>query len=974
MALDFLSAILPTQGKYCVFTLYKNTPRKTVFVSTLDNVHDTAMQFSEDGLDAYHALATFDDAGQRRGANALYVRSIYIDLDCGDGKAFPDKPSAIAALKAFMKTTGLSALGKPTLIDSGGGIHAYLPLSRDVPIEEWLPVADAVKRAAKALEFPIDETVTADSARVLRTPGSLNYKYNPPALVHVVMRGGVFNLEDIAECVKDYVVQVRPVQTALMIPGNRPNAVMSPVAKALAGNSSTLFKNIWNKTREGTGCQQIKHFAMHAKDDGMEPMWRAMLSITKHCDDGEKASRFLSAMHPYDEDRMQKKLGEILGPYSCVKIETTNTGGCAGCPHQGKITNPLALGRIINIVEEETVVQYAQPTGADEEVLQRPTSYVRPTPPRGFGYGQNGGLFYRKPGEKPSDPPQEVILTPYDFFMTQIFRDGTDHTAEFVAVKDGVYTAFGIPTEYMGSPKEITRVLAKNNVIATGGNGCDAYLANFVRSSFAEASSSGKLVVVPPHLGWQPDNSFAVGDTMYSPRSRSEDYTFQSASDGMGNVIAATQPKGTLENWQKVMNMMIQKAAREPIVWGHVASALIGFASPLLRFAPAGSGAVTLHICNKESGAGKSLASNLANSVWGKPTGGLMLGNKTSETTMMQRAGLLHSIHLNVDEVTDKNRKSKGEWLPNFLYDFSHGAHKVKGSNVGNTEIAQNCTWSSFAIVTSNDPQLEAMMGAREHSSNGESRRFLEWKMPRNWKIQWTEIERQILSLLNDNYGVAGRKFIIWVQQNLELAESVYRKVESNWRKDTRADDNERFWTNGDTAILTAAILLGKEYANILEVPLKPVYEHLFGLTKDMRAVIRDNITNAMDLLNAYTREHASNFTIIDCSINQSLKLAHVVNTVTRSKGAIRGRIEYEIAPGYTDYYIEIKMLKLHCAMVGHSYLDFHRELSNTPGVSVDIKRKDLLAHTNGPSLRVNCLKIRMETKDVDTDITMAQV
>lgn len=987
MSLDFLSAVLPTTGPYCVFTLRNGKPFKQIFVDDLNNLLDTAANFSAQRLNVFHALASFDIEGaegeKRTAENARYMRALFLDLDCGrewveekvvndeirpahwKEKSFPSKRAAVEQLGDFLQKTGLDTLGTPWLVDSGGGVHVYFPLRDDAAIDVWRPVAVTMKRAAKVFGFPIDEKVTSDAARVLRTPGTKNWKYGEPKDVVLRQQGDIFSLEDIAGILGRHVTapSVKPASTALMIPGKRPGGEMSVVAKALAGNSSTLFKNIMVRTAQGTGCKQLNHYVENASDDGMEPVWRAWLSIAKHCDDGDKAARILSNMHPYDYDRMQTKLAAIKGPYSCLAIESENEGGCAGCPHKGKITNPLQLGRVVHTVEEETVVHYAPKT---ETAEPEPPSmqYIRPTPPRGFAFGQNGGLYYNKPSEKHGEPPTPVMLTNYDFFMTRMFSDGPQYTAEFVAVKNNVFYSFGVPTDTMGAPKEITKVLAKNNVVAVGGAGCDAYLAAYVRACVSEASCSGKHVNVPPHLGWQYDDSFAVGDTVYSPKGRTHDYTYK--SDRLENVIDATMPRGTLEGWREVFDMMIRKAATTPLMWGHVSSSLIGFAAPLMRFAPDGADAVTMHLCGKESGAGKTLASFLANSVWGNPKG-MMVGNKTSETTMMQRAGMLHSIHLHVDEVTDKNRKSKGEWLPNFVYDFGHGAHKVKGSNTGNAEITQNCTWKSFSMISSNDPQLESMMGAREHTSFGEARRIIEWKLPANWKIKWNAEEHQILRKINDNYGVAGRKWVMWLQQHMDEAEEMYRWVEKHWREETNADDNERFWTSGIVAIITAAILLGPDHANILTVPVKQVFKFMHGLVKDMRSVIKSNLVSAIDILNAYTREYVGNFVMIDCSAAQKFNLSHLVQPAQRSKSAVRGRIEYEIAPGYTDYYIEIKLLKMHCASIGHSYLDFERELGNAPGVRVGAPvRKDLLSHTGGPTMRVLCLKITMETKDVE--------
>ena len=177
---DFLSAVLPTQGKYCNF-IQKDTLKKNIFLDTLDNLYDTAVKHSEQGKQSFYALSTFDDAGTRAAAHAVYIKAIFIDMDCGidaktgKPKAFPSKRAAVAALVKFLGDSGLDALGSPWLVDSGGGVHGYWPYEEEVTVAEWKPVAEAFKRCAKAHNFPIDMTVTADAARVLRNPGTLNH-------------------------------------------------------------------------------------------------------------------------------------------------------------------------------------------------------------------------------------------------------------------------------------------------------------------------------------------------------------------------------------------------------------------------------------------------------------------------------------------------------------------------------------------------------------------------------------------------------------------------------------------------------------------------------------------------------------------------------------------------------------------------------------------------------------------------------
>lgn len=72
------------------------------------------------------------------------------------------------------------------LIDSGGGLHAYWLLR-----EPWLLESDDARHAAEVVEHLWVDTVGADPSvhdltRVLRIPGTLNFKYDPPRPVEYI--------------------------------------------------------------------------------------------------------------------------------------------------------------------------------------------------------------------------------------------------------------------------------------------------------------------------------------------------------------------------------------------------------------------------------------------------------------------------------------------------------------------------------------------------------------------------------------------------------------------------------------------------------------------------------------------------------------------------------------------------------------------------------------------------------------------
>jgi hypothetical protein len=481
---------------------------------------------------------------------------------------------------------------------------------------------------------------------------------------------------------------------------------------------------------------------------------------------------------------------------------------------------------------------------------------------------------------------------------------------------------------------------------------------SYVRASMIEASVNETVVNIPPRYGWQDDDSFAVGDMVYSPHSPTYDYSF--VSDRMHNLISATQPKGTLQDWAKVFHMMRDKG-----LWGHLACAGAGFGSILMQFMPSGSRAATLHLCSRDTGAGKTLSQAMAISVWGDPSK-YLVASTTAERTMLQRAGLLGSLPLCIDEITNKSREYNREWLPKYLMDYSAGMHKIKGSATGNAEIQHEVIWSGISILTSNTPGLEAMMGARNHSSEGEARRMLEWEQPMGSKIQWTPAERETLKLLEHNVGHAGRIFAQWCVRHQDTVKDVLEKVKNDWVKFSASTDEERFWTSMISCILAGYLLAGPKYANLLEIPLTPIRDFWLRLVNRTRTIINSNQSSAKDVLNAYIREHHGHFVGVVGGVVMQNLMGGTAIVPSSAKTTIRGRIEKDVIPGYTDFYIEIKMLRMHCAEVAVGYSEFLQELGKVAVVSEG--RKDLLAGTHAPSMRVLCIKVSRTAADVEAD------
>jgi len=946
-ARELLSAVLPSSGYYCACELTKK--KEHVFVQTIEEIFTHVNRWHAAQCDIYFALASFKEQGSREAANAQCVRSFFMDFDVSEtpspkkaGKVYESREEALASLDTFLAESGLGDLGKPWVVSSGGGFHVYWPLDADVPVSMWKPAAEALKRLASKNKMLIDYSVPADAARVLRVPDTSNHKFNPPAPVLLQVKGDVFSFEDI-KALLSKLGGVEPyTPPAVNIPGKRPTS-MSASSVKLIENSETRFKDILVKTKAGTGCGQLQHYVDNAAEEGMEPLWRGWLSITQKCSDGEKAAKWLSDLHPYDEERMRRKMLEIKGPYPCVKFDSENPGICETCPHWGKITNPLMLGRVIltdNTAKELPVVEAA--------IAPPPPvpTVMRPTPPRGFSYGKNGGIFkdVEKQDENKQNVTIQVLVLPYDLFVVDILQNpGGEHVVHMVAQRPTGTVQVTLPQRAVVSKDDTCKTLAEQNIVAAIGAGNDANLFAYVRACVEETSANKQTVKVPSSYGWQADNTFVHNERIYAPNMP----TRRVPMAELKNINKSTQPQGSLDAWRTYNRLLIKRGMTDILAMG-----MVGFGAPLMRFT--GFYGMTFHIGSTESGTGKSLALDLAASIWGHPVH-YRVGKKTSDVAMQQRLGMLNSLPLICDEITDKNRKDF-EWFPSFLFDMTEGRGKERMESGANKERLNLSVWQSLSLMSSNTHTVDYLTGARKHSSEGELRRLLEMMM--NVELKWEQHEIDIIKTLHGNFGVAGPIYAQYLVDNLETVRDVVERTQAWLYQEYKATNDERFWIAGATCLVSGAILCGKQYADIIDYPIRAIVAELGKLIEEARRNVRSSVRNAEDILNAFTRDNYGKFVVVR-AINGALSATIgdngvVDESITRSQ--IFGRVEHNVQPGYVVYVIEEQLLKAHCSAMSFGYADFKTQIGKLYKVSYG--KRDLMSKTKGPQMRVNCIAV----------------
>jgi hypothetical protein len=995
--LEFLADVLPSPGNgfYCIAGF---TPQRRMhsYFESLSEVRPQIKTWLSAGKDMYFALSTFtpqeDEEGKRffkrRAEFAQSIKCLFIDMD-----GYDSKRDAALALDSFLKKTGLDVFGTPHIVSSGGGIHCYWPLTEEVDIATWKPVAENLKRLCKQEGLSIDFTVTADASRVLRIPNTFNFKpkYERPMPVKLLTVGDAsVDLRRFGAVVRAQLTEAFApasnafLSEALNLPGKRPTkaaAKASALAEALMGNSVTSFDTIWAKSARGTGCGQLQHYLKNAEDDGMEPLWRGFLSWAKVCQDGPESAVKLSALHPYEPARMHQKMAEIKGPYACAKMDSENPGVCPSCPHWGKITNALALGREVSVDNEPKKISIPMHAGpmeqekhiepdvegeddAEDLVVPVQTRTIeRPRPPKGFDYGKHSGI-YRTVDLVDSAGNKSTVQLPvlaYDLFVVDTLRmEGGELHTHLTAIRpvgaendEGErqmeYIPIIVPQKTAVSKDELLKALAAHGVLAANGKINDPHLFDYVRGSIAEATQAKRTLDVPLQFGWQKDGSFVYNNRVFKPDGTET----QVPMPGLENINRVTGSKGTIEGWRKFWNLMVTRKMDEML-----AMCVDSFGSSLMHFSEYEG--FVWHIGSTESGTGKSLTLSAKAGVWGHPIR-YRTGKGTSQVAMQQRAGMLNSMPLLIDEITTKTRNDV-EWTPEFIFNISEGQGKERMEAGANKERINNSTWALTCTMTSNTHLIDVLTGARKHSSDGEVMRMLEWTPTE--QLVFTDAEHTTLKELRLNYGVAGEAWARYITQNYDTCQQVWNTVHQHLKEKLKFTDAERYWHAACTSDAAAVVLLSDKYSGIINLPFNRVVTALGGFVQKARENHKRTARSAEDILNAYTRDNYGHFVVVRRGALGDLKANLGMDEATKNstRNTVMGRIEHGVREGCVEYFIEESLMRQHCSSMSFGYTDFKRqlkakaELEQKAGKAWSVqfdKKKNMLARTEGPSMNV---------------------
>ena len=904
---EFFSLVLPPTGQYCVVGLHQDKKPKQVFVESIEEISAYADAMVHKGYDAYFALASFKTDEGRTNTNADSLGSFFLDIDCGPNKSYETQDEGVEALINFVVQSGMP---KPTLlVNSGRGLHAYWVPEQPIPKDEWKPLAESLKALCQKHRLHADPAVTADVARILRIPETLNFKdpTNPLPTKILLSRGRT----EIAK-----LRQVLVTLDELDIPGKKPfMRQLDPMTLALMGNYESKFKTILIKSMKGEGCEQIAN-AFRNQAILEEPLWRAALSIAHHCSDGSVAIHKISQHHSgYSSAATIRKAGETKGPYTCDTFKKLNPSGCQDCPL--KISSPIQIGReIVEASEEDNVVTHV------EEVTKEPITYNIPTYPFPFFRGKVGGVYRRADPNKEDD--RDELIYPYDMYVVKRIHDPDDGETLLIRLhlpKDGV-REFILPLTSALSKEKFVNAIAQQGM-AVLGKKQDA-LMGYVTRWVEELQAMGKSEIARKQFGWlEDDSAFIVGDR----EIRSDGQVLYSPPTSTTlPVIPAFKTKGDFHVWKDVINAYGRLGMEQ-----RAFAFFMGFGGPLMKFVGEGMlDGFLLNLVSQRGGSGKTTLLHAINSIYGNPKA-LLLSYKDTHNHRMQRMGTMQSLTPTIDELT--NMEPKG--MSSLVYDITSGKGKNRMSAKANVERLNHTTWQIPVVSSSNRKIKDALLTIKSFP-DAELLRILEDQITVDPHDDPTWSKAHFGRIIN-NYGHAIDPFIKYVVSNLPTVVELLNRV--NQKLDRAADikNTERFWSAGIAIDITGGIIAHN--LGLHNIPIEPVFNYAVNLVKSTRTNNDEEFSGSSDFLGGFLQRHYQDILVINGKTHSRTGLEQ--GPIREPRGKVVARYE----PDTKMLFIVNKEWRDDCGKTFMGYEDSLNPYRKNKSF-VELKKKRMLAGT----------------------------
>lgn len=877
--LDFLRAVWPENGYYCVATPFKVQDKTTYAHKVFPTIAAAAAAIergktSRDMFFCVHSLkqekvwnpqkhnyktgepGAFE---HRTHANMQESKAFFFDIDVGPSEnKYTSQAEALADLRRFCQK---AQLPKPLVVSSGGGLHVYWLLTSSLLSHEWIVYAARLRQLAAHHGLRIDPARTTDVSSVLRVSGSYNLK-DPtnPRLVRALTAACAIETSALLDAIGKALIRAGVDAQ----PTRAPHA--SPQATELGSNTTREFDGppVAFKAMVAA-CAQLQRI-VRLQGNVSEPEWYHALNLIRFAVNGATLVHKVSAGHPgYAQDATDAKIAQLeakdIQPTSCLKLaEVCGDAMCLSCPFVGKVRSPIVAARFKDEAPRPKIAEICEDFTQTLEVPSAPKPYHR------LKDGRVTILAKNKEGDE-----MHTVISDYDFYPVRRHVDDKEkierhrwlaHLPRLDAPKEIVIDADALYDE-----RKLAATLSNQGVFPTHLKELRGYMIAYIQELQRQQAAEAQY----HHLGWVDERSkFVLPDRVLLPDGT---VTPATLSLGAARSSQGVKKSGTLAKQVELLDFY-KNAAYIPNQF-YILAAL---AAPI--FYATGHHGVIVN-ASGEAGASKSTTLYTAASLWGSPEGYVINGTNHGATMRGRdaRVAVLANLPVCVDEITHLPTKDAVD----LAMSITQPGHRIRLEVTG-VERAANETLKSTIMLTTANNSLHQLLSINNAAGTAGSMRVFEIEFVSHMvhtKVQADAYLREI----KENYGHIGEALMRYVVQHRDAVAARVREMMAEIDIKAGVSGAERFWSAAAAAALTAgeiAVKLGLLSYNIAAIKHWAIV-HQFPI---MRGVVQEEYRTPASILTEYLGA------IIDKTVvvNHEDYTGNISNIIHEARGELLAR------------------------------------------------------------------------------------
>ena len=713
--------------------------------------------------------------------NIWCLKSLRMDID---RKLYSSAEKMDVAVEKFYTDTSFPR--SPFAIRSGsGGYHLYWPFDRLVHPDEWQPMADALSAAAQSTGLKFDTECTVDRTRVLRIPGTKNYKVkDKPTNVEIWYdTGEVFTVEQLQQPLAQW---VKPLTAS------SDNASEFEDERNMQGGGKVYAPVDIEVVRKE--CGFVDHTLNTGGTDASYYLWWLSLCLARHTTNPHAVAHALSnKYHSYSQSETTEKFKDAekqnKGPPFCATIARHGATQCPACKHNNRSSNPISITYGRNGHTYHSTI-----------LSDLPDKYYRWSAKANYIYidiaEEDGGRVY-----------------PHCIFPFQIvpnsgrLEGGSPYTLVFKTKEGDDEKEIRVGAGHLTNLSKSGEAFGDQGIPFTYGKQQKDFFMSFI------AKLRDSVIKLPP-MGWNLrngeygfsfDQKFIAPSGEYPALSINAEYQY--------GVVGSAKP------WTDLADILITIQRLDLCCL--VAA---GFAAPLLGLA--GHNGVLIGGWSTATGVGKTTAMSLSQAIWGSPAS--MNGLSDTFAHLVAKAAMLKSLPLYHDEIKDEVQEAQFIKMANQI---TEGRDRGRANRDGSLRATKQ--WEMPIVYAAN----RSMVSAAERSSKGTSAtmvRMLEFRCLANQLTthSFDDVDRMRTSL-KDNYGHIGLVYAAYLGRNRDYVKIVVDKIEKDFVKRLGYEEGDRYWFAGATAVTA-----GSYFAKLLGLaPFDPasIRDYLIDQIVDLR-------------------------------------------------------------------------------------------------------------------------------------------